>query len=447
MAWWNRTREKKSIVLGTSDTTGKFLMMGNSGAATTPGSAKALYKDSPAVSIPINLVADLFANVKVGLQVKDELLLDHPVLDFIGHPSPHYSKELFMETVAKDYLITGEMAVVTLGNRKRPPLSMQPIGPENLSPHQDGTTDAVGRWEVTGRTLTGVYTGDMFAQDRISYVDEHNPLRELSHVRNYNPEGNSLGRGHSLLVSASREARQTILSTQHNVSLLENGGRISLVFHFEEDMEPEEFEAIQEKIVAQYSGVLQTGSVGVTAGGKMSIEELGKSPKDMDFVNLHELASRAIALVYKVPLPLVTQSRQTQNNVEVSVLALYDDAVLPLANRILGGLGSFLLPRFGITDPSAKLVPVHDSVTALTMRRNSELIKLKNINIQTVNELRAILGLKPVEAGDEVLVPANMIPVTRAISGDGVEDPNEPTDHSDGGTQVNDGGTDPEDEA
>ncbi len=336
------------------------------------------------------------------------------------------------------------MAVISLGNRNRPPLSMQPIGPENLTAHTDNSTDAITGWTVTGRTLTGNYVGDMNAVDRISYVDARNDLRELVYARNYNPEDNSLGRGHSLMISASKEARQTILSTQHNVSLLENGGRISLVFHFEEDMEPEEFEALQEKIIARYSGPLVTGGVGVTAGGKMQIEELGKSPKDMDFANLHEVAVKSIALVYKVPLPLVTDSRQTQSNYEIAVLALYDDAVLPLARRILGALSTFLLPRFGVTSPSARLVPIQDSVTALTMRRNSELIKLKNVNIQTINELRNLLGLDPVDNGDDVLVPANMIPIGSDMFGsNNIEEPN---DHSDGGTQVDEGGKDPLDD-
>lgn len=413
MAWWSGKKkskyETKSVVLGTSDELGKFLLLGAGATATTANSAKSLYNQTSAVASIIDYVGDPFADLEFGVLIREsrDLILDHPVLTLLEKPHPLYTKELFLETIAKDYLITGEYAVVALGNINRPPLVLQPIGPEKMTPVRERASDAPSSWIISGNTLNGTYAADLDSLS-VRYLDGN--LRELKVVRNYSPRDNSLLRGQSRLVPASKEARSAILGTQHNVSLLENGGRLSLVFHFEDDMDDEDFEAIREKIVARFTGPIQAGSVGVTAGGKLSIEELGKSPKDMDFGVLSSVVEKALAKTYKVPLPLIADTRQTQSNYEVAVLALWDDAVLPLARRVLGGLSEVLLPRYGMDPATARIVPNPDSVTALVRRRTEELLKRRQIGIESDNELRALIGREPYDGGDRVLKPANLVP-------------------------------------
>jgi HK97 family phage portal protein len=404
--------ETKSVVLGTSHTLGNFLLLGEGGSsAATASSAKSLYNSASAIAAPINYVADPLADLEYGILMTDsrDLILDHPILDLLERPSQHYTKQLFFEAIGKEYLITGEYAVVALGNVDRPPLALQPIGTEHLSNVREQNTDAATSWILSGNTLTGTYvaTPDVDALD-LRYLD--GGFRELKVVRNYSPSDHALGRGQSLLVAASKEARTAILGTQHNVSILENGGRVSISFHFEEDMDPEDFDLIKEKIFMQYGGAHRAGQLMVTAGGKLNVEELSKSPKDMDFAELQGVMERSLAKTYKVPLPLITDARQTLSNYEIAVLALYDDAVLPLATRVCGGLTDLLMPRFKMDPRRARIVPNPDSVTALVQRRNTELVKRKQAGIESDNELRALIGREPYEGGDVVLKPANMVP-------------------------------------
>ena len=290
----------------------------------------------------------------------------------------------------------------------RPPLALQPIGPEKLTPVRESSSDAAKSWIVSGNTLVGNYVANL-DELHFRYLDGN--LREIKVTRNYSTRDSSLLRGQSLLVSASKEARQSILGTQHNVSLLENGGRISLLFHYEEDMDDDDFEAVRERMIDRYAGPLEAGSIGISAGGKLQVEELGKTPKDMDFVNLQTFVMKSMGLVYHVPIPLLSDQRQTLNNYETGVLALYDDAVIPMAIRVLGGLSDLLLPRWGINPREARIITDPDSITALVQRRNEELLKRKQIGIETHNELRGFIGREPVQGGDNVLVAANMVPI------------------------------------
>ncbi len=406
--------EKKSMVLGTSPELGSFLIFGHS-RATTAASALSLYSDSTAVSIPVNMIAEAFASIEPVIKVKkdgkDVIIRDHPVLDLLKVPSPFFTQDLFMEVLGKHYLITNNAYVVALGNVNLPPIELQPMSPSNAN-DIEGKQGFVQSFSISGNTLAGNYLIDK-NNGRIRYFD--GSLKELKQIRGFSVRNNSLLRGQSVLVSASAEVRQHIMGNTHNVSLLENGGRISLVFNFDEDLSDDDFRTLKERVISQYGGAPKAGTIGVTSGGKLKIEELGTSNLDMDFVNLQMMAKQAVALQYKVPLPLVTIQASTFNNYREAKLALFDDAVLPLADRIYAGLTDLLMPRFGIDPVEEQITYDLDTITALAIRRNEELKLRRELNLESLNELRAVIGRENVTGGDQILAPATMIPIGNDI--------------------------------
>ena len=412
MNWrpWRREKAYTPLVaikaLGENDTLAQLLHL-TSGQAATASSALNLYEASTAVSIPVNMIAEAFALLDPVIMEGQEMSLEDPVLDLLAKPSPHFTQELFLETIAKDYLITGESAVVALGNVSREPLELTPVSPRVLSAVREGGSDAPAVWEVSGNTLTGAYRATSVRRE-IRFYDTN--LREFVLLRNYSTKDNALLRGMSPLVSASHEARQSILGTTHNVSLLEKGGRVSLVFHFEQDMSADVFRDTSELIRQQFGGADTAGEIGITAGGEMKVQNVGAFPKDMDYKGLQDVARKALALQYHVPLPLVSDERMTLGNYAEAKLALFDDAILPLAGRVFGMLSDFLMPRFG-RDPRRERISFNpDTIPTLVERRLAELIKRKGINVESDNEIRAFLGREPYEGGDVILKPANLVP-------------------------------------
>lgn len=394
-------------VLGLSEELGSFLKFGAQGTAVTPTGAINLYNMSSAVSIPINYIAEAFASINPVLKDGTEIITEHPVLDLLQTPSPFYTQDLFLEALGKNYLITGETEVVSLGNTNRPPLELQPISPKNVTVNEGSNGLAISLI-VSGESLAGAYQMELKGRS-VRYLRGN--LSEIKQIRNFSTRNNSLLRGQSPLVSASAEARQHIEGNKHNVSLLVNGGRVSLVFHFDEDLNDDDFQATKERVLEQYAGAQNAGKIGITAGGKMDIKELGVNNKDMDFANLQNMARTAVALQYKFPLPLLSTDASTFNNYKEAKAALYDDAVLPLADRIFGGLSDFLLPRYGLDPAKVRITYDIDQITALAGRRNEELKLRKELNLETLNELRTMIGREGVDGGDVVLAPANMIPV------------------------------------
>lgn len=402
---------------------GSFLIFGHHGAVTA-SSALSLYDTSTAVSIPINMIAEAFASIEPVVKINQDVILrDHPVLTLLRAPSPFFNQRLFFETLAKHYLITANAYVVALGNVSRAPLELQPISPSNTS-DVEGTQGFVVNFIVSGNALAGSYELDK-GNRAVRYL--RGGLSELKQIRGFSIRSNSLLRGRSPLVSATDEVRQHILGNTHNVSMLERGGRVSLVFHFEEDMNLDDFEATRDRVQSQYGGATKAGEIGVTSGGKLDIKEMGTNNKDMDFAKLQIMAKQAVALQYKVPLPLITTDAATFSNVATSRLALYDDAILPLADRIFSGLTELLIPRYQ-QDPAQVMITYDlDSITALSGRRNEELKLRRDLNIETLNEFRTAIGREAVEGGDVVLAPATMLPVGTDLFTDDNKPVPEPT--------------------
>ncbi len=393
---------EKKAVLGTSESLGAFMIFGTQGAET-PTAALNLYEKSTAVSVPIIKVTSPFASIVPVLEQPDgTFLTKHPVLDLLQQPSPLYDRVLFFETLGKNYLITGESVFVALGNKNRPPLELQPLSPSNVSPIQ-GPGGIAGMYNVAGVTLAGSYKLD-------SGRYFNGPLRELRFTRSFSTKNNGLLRGQSLLVSAAAEARQHILGNTHNVSLLEKGGRVSLAIHSDVDMEDDDFQTFKGNVRGQYGSATKAGEIWVTAGGKIDIKELGRTNKDMDFAKLQRMAMDAVALQYNVPLPLISNDKATFNNYQTSLLALYDNATLPLADRIFGDLSAFLLPRYKLDPMKYRITYDILSITALRMRVLEEIKLRKDIGFESDNELRGIISREPYRGGDQILKPANLIP-------------------------------------
>lgn len=403
-----RIVEVKSAPLGTSQSLGSFLMFGTETAATAAG-AISLYERSSAVAIPVNMIADPLSIFEPVIKYvgSNEVLEDHPILDLLRKPGPDFTTELLLQKMAVDFLVTGESPVAALGNISRPPVELLPLSPQDLTV-VEGDGGFVGQWQVSGSTMPGQYVSRIERRTRRFVRDN---LTELRVIRRYSTKNGSLLRGQSPLYSAARDARQNIAGGDYNLSLLRDGGRVSLVFSFEDDIGVDEFEDLKQRVRGTYGGP-DSEKIVVTSGGKMNVQQLSLSARDMDFEKLQQLTRFSLAQAYHVPIVLMTTDAMTYNNMGEAKLMLYDDAVIPLAKKLLGELGMWLLPRFGEDPTKVRLTFDAEQVEPLIDRRNARLKARSDLNLETRNELRRELPNRPdVEGGDALLVPGTLVPI------------------------------------
>lgn len=388
---------------------GSFMEQIFSGKRITAEKAMEYYRTNSAVATAVDMIATKVEQITPVLDIKgsSDIITKHPVLDLLECPNPFETRERFIGSYVRHYLLKHDAYLAMLGNINRPPLEL--YAPKLQNVYVTMANDyRPALYNVAVGTGSGAYMRD--EQDRrMRYVD--GPLKEFYHLMGFSSRSDDT-QGDSPLEAAALEARQLIKGKYHNLKLLDNGGRLSLVVSFNEPegITDDEHRARKRKINEDLSGPDNAGGIAVISGTETKIEELGTSNKDMDFAELDSLASQAIYLRYGVPLPLVSLDASTYNNIENALFDFYENTILPVTNTIFTSLTKSLLPRYGIDDMTISYDP--ESINILIRQKLKEIKERREINVETINELRALLpGRESLENCDTLYQPATLVPV------------------------------------
>lgn len=427
--WSKKNIEKKSV--GTSTipiAPGSFVnYLLTGGGPITAHQAMLFYRENAAIATAIDLIAGSFEQIQPVLETKDSkgvISFDdsHEIIQKLKRPNEFQVYQEFAGEVSRHYLLTHNSYLAGLGSVRRPPIVIYGVKPQNVSVIEDFRDSFPDRYMVVLGAGKGNYARNATPKGA-NFLD--GTLKEIYHIMGFSSRNNNIS-GDSPLEAAALDARQQIEGRIHNLQMITQGGRLSLIFSFkdEEPLNDEQHQARKKRIYEDLSGSTNTGRIAVISGSEVDVKEAGTTPKDMDYAVLDQTASFAVYNRYRIPLPLITTTAAKFNNMQMAVEQLYDFAVLPLANIQFAGYSRFLLPRYGI-DPNINRITYNpDSITALMARRLNQLEQRRKMNLETTNELRAGLAREPVDGGDTLYQGANLVPVgTDVFTGD--NDPDE----------------------
>ena len=203
------------------------------------------------------------------------------------------------------------------------------------------------------------YQYEVNGMQRIIPVDPILGTAPLLHLKFFHPLHD--WEGLSPLQAAQSAIAQHNAVSEHNLSLLENGGRPSgaLLVKQGEGALPlttEQRETLREDLRAAYEGTSNAGRITLLEGD-MEWKEMGLSPKDMDFLSGKYLSAREIAQAFGVPPMLVgVPGDATFANYREARFHLWEDTILPLLNTIIAELNRWLVrpryPHLSFTYPS-----------------------------------------------------------------------------------------------
>lgn len=375
----------------------------------TPQRAMDFYRSSSSVAIAVDMIADEIEHLQPVLQMEDgKYVNDHELLRFLKSPNGFDNWSGFIGASARHYLLTRECMFYGGGGVTRPPLEMFAVKPQAVSTIENAQDRYPQVFMVTEGRGSGTYTRAEKAR-KINYYD--GGLREVFRVHGFSSRTDET-RADSPLEAVALEAKQQIQGRVHNLALLENGGRLSLIVQFKDSIGEDELLARRDVLNRVLGGASNAGRIATVSSSDMEIHEAGTTNKDMDYAELDAVAREALFLRYKIPLPLVSNDASTDNNMEHSVYHLYDRAVLPLADILLDGLGRFLLPRYGLDPSRISLTFNPETIDALVNRRVKMLLDRKNLAVETINELRAQLpNREPIEGGDVLYQASTQVPI------------------------------------
>jgi len=290
-----------------------------------------------------------------------------------------------VETLAAHLLLHGNGYVQIGHGADGLPASLYALRPERVRIEADAQGWPRAYLYHAGETATRYASED--ATGRTAIV----------HLKALNPTDDHYGLG--CLGAAAGAVAIHNAATRWNKALLDNAARPSgaLVYAGEDGqvLSADQFDRLKAELEAAFQGPGNAGRPMLLEGG-LRWQSMSLSPHDMDFVALKAAAARDIALAFGVPPVLVgLPGDSTYSNYREANKALWRQTVLPLAEKILGGLSQ------GLADflPGLVLAVDMNALPALIEDRAMLWEQVATADFLSDEEKRALLGIGAVKAG------------------------------------------------
>jgi len=358
----------------------------------------------------VRMIAREGATVTPVLKEKEtgDFVKNHELLTFLETPNGMQTSVKFYREYISFDLLTGNTFLTANGAVNKPPLELFNISPESV----DGEIDLDGFPKTYTVTPHGGSKSFMFDRkedvttDGIRYFNK-TADKELWHAKQFNPRQEIFGL--SPLTALFFDIKQWISASNHNMNLLENGGRLSLAIFPDGMLSQSQQDDLSHQLNTNHTGSSNAGRTMVMEGIK-DVKDLGQTNKDLDFSSGISRVSQQIYTTLNIPLPLIAPEHQNFANFTFANIALYKNAILPQISDMFAEIGRLLLPRYTDGD-QFELTFIESDIPALRQLEVDAAMTLKNIGVSSTNEIRAKLGLEEVDGGDEVFIPSGVVPL------------------------------------
>ena len=338
----------------------------------------------------VSLIARGVGSVPWLLYDHDHEVDRHPILDLLNCPSPRQAGSSFMESVVGHLLLAGNAYVEAVTDQIGKPKELYSLRP--------------GRMKVIPG-LSGMPSAFEYQVDGRKRVLESDPITGQSsilHMKNFHPLNDWYGM--SPVEAASRSIDQHNVVAEHNLALLQNGGRPSGALMFKpansQPMTEKQRDMLRDDIKRIYEGNNNAGKIMVLEGD-FDWKEMGLSPKDLDFIEGKNISAREISQAFGVPPMLVGVSGDaTFANFKEARYHLWEDTIIPLMEFLIAEFNLWLCPMFG---DNLRLSYDVDAIPALAQRREALWSKIQTSDFLTINEKRQAVGYGPIDGGDNFL--------------------------------------------
>jgi HK97 family phage portal protein len=336
-----------------------------------------VYRCVKLISQGIATIPFLLYEKKNGIQHE---ITHHPILDLLTQPSPYQARCAFMEQIVSSLLLAGNAYIESICNYEHKPVELYHLRPDRMTiiPHE------------SGRPWAFEYTVDK--KKRIIHHHEQSYPKVL-HLKFFHPLDDWYGM--SPLEAAATAIDQHNTVSGHNLALLQNGGRPSGAFIIKSSyLSDEQRSSLRTDLKNIYEGHNNAGKI-LMLEGDFSWQEMGLSPKDLDFIEGKNVSAREISQAFGVPPMLVgVKGDATFSNYKEARFHLWEDTILPLLEFIIAEFNLWLVPYF-CENQTLSIGYDVDHIPALAPKRESHWAKIQGASFLSDNEKREAVGYTP----------------------------------------------------
>lgn len=380
--------------------------------------AKEGYQQNAVVNACVARIAQAVATIPVcayqmtgkGPKKTKVEIEDHPVLLLLQRPNPEQDYASLIKALVSNYLITGNGYLERTGEDAPERMELYAWRPDRVTivPREDGM---IGAYEY--RAGGGVKKLE---------VDPDRGKRPVLHLKTFNPTDDWMGM--SPLDACAYAIDITNTAAKWNLGILNNSGAPSGAFVFapkdgDQSLSDPQIEQMRRQIDDMTSPNGRHRPL-VLDGG-FDWKQMGLNPEQMQFVEGADRAAREIAFALNVPPMLLgIRGDNTYSNYQEARQAFYQDCVIPLARLIMQSLTRWFEHQLG---ENTFLEVNTDHLEALAPMRKDLWQGLQSCTFLSINEKREAVGYTPVKGGNDVMVPAGLLPISMpdTIAGDSAE--------------------------
>lgn len=315
----------------------------------------------------------------------DQELEQHPLLNVLNCPCPQQAGSAFMESVVSHLLLSGNAYVEAV---------LDNYGVQELYALRPDRMRI-----IAGPSGIEAYEYSVGAHKKLYKVDANGKCPIL-HIKLFHPLHDWYGL--SPIEAAACSIDQHNAVSNHNLALLQNGGRPSGAFiikpsNHSAPLTEQQRNQLREDITHLYEGGKNAGRI-LMMEGDFSWQDMGLSPKDLDFISGKSVSAREICQAFGVP-PILAgiPGDATFANYREARFHLWEDTILPLLDHLVAEMNLWLTPYFG---EGLRLGYDHDSIAALSPKRETTWAKIATADFLTINEKRHAVGYSPIVGGD-----------------------------------------------
>jgi HK97 family phage portal protein len=233
-------------------------------------------------------------------------------------------------------------------------------------------------------------------------------VTEILHFKRFNPRNRYRGLG---TVAAAALAIDTdTYSAEWNRNFFYNSAMPSATLETAGTLTKEQLDRIKAEFDARYKGVDNAHKLAILQGG-LTFKPITLSQRDMEFLEQRRFTRDEILGIFRVPkTALLITEDVNRANAEATDYVFSKRVIKPRMEFITDQLNEFYLPMFGESLKSMRFVftdPVPQNIELKLKEKETGI----RAGYYTINEVREEEGLDPVDGGDVVYLPINLIPI------------------------------------
>lgn len=236
-------------------------------------------------------------------------------------------------------------------------------------------------------------------------------------IYSYNPDPKKPTEGLSLLQGGIRSIDTEVQLNKYHANVLRNGGKVESVVKFKSpNLNKQQAKELREQYEEQFAESRNSGKP-MFLGGDAEVLNMGLNPSELSFLETKGVILNDIAIMTGVPKTVLgVPTGETFANSQAAISIFLRETIKPLLTDLAETLNWRLVPdelTLDYVDPTPE-----DKDMKLKETESG----VKNYYM-TINEARERHDLEPIDGGDQILAPLNVVPLENVE-----EQPEEPAD-------------------